>query len=101
MTYPSGVAAGESLVMLIGAVGAGDHGLAQRMLERAPQLASARVERSEEFFVEACRAQVYEGDTALHAAAFAYDTTRARQNAPTAHVSIRSAMNVACFGTIQ
>ena len=72
------VATGENLVALLRAVGSGEHGVAARILQEAPQLAVARVQRSDEFFVAECHAQVYAGDTALHGAAFAYDTAIAR-----------------------
>ena len=49
------------------------------MLEAAPGLATAGMARADEFFVAECGAQVYEGDTALHAAAFAYDGDMARE----------------------
>jgi len=42
-------------------------------------LATARLARRDEFFIPRCHAQVYEGDTALHAAAFAYDCGLARE----------------------
>ncbi|HEX3589591.1 MAG TPA: ankyrin repeat domain-containing protein [Pseudonocardiaceae bacterium] len=38
-----------------------------------PSLATARLARPDEFFLAECQAQLYEGDTALHVAAFAYD----------------------------
>ena len=37
-----------------------------------------RLARRDEFFIAHCHAQVYEGTTALHAAAFAYDRETAR-----------------------
>ena len=42
-------------------------------LDAAPALATARLPRRDEFFIGHCHVQVYEGATALHAAAFAYD----------------------------
>jgi len=60
------------------AVAAGDRTLARTLLDTAPPLATACLARRDEFFVAACHAQVYEGDTALHAAAFAYDREMAR-----------------------
>jgi hypothetical protein len=45
----------------------------------AGPLSLARIRRTEEFFLDTRRAQVYAGDTALHAAAFAYDTVFARR----------------------
>jgi ankyrin repeat protein len=41
-------------------------------------LVTARLARRDEFFIDQCHAQVYEGDTALHVAAFAYDRQMAR-----------------------
>jgi ankyrin repeat protein len=41
-------------------------------------LVAAGVARRDEFFIADCRAQVFEGDTALHAAAFAYEVEVAR-----------------------
>ena len=52
--------------------------MAMELLDATPPLATARLARSDEFFIGECHAQVYEGDTALHAAAFAYDTEIAR-----------------------
>ncbi|MFD3399237.1 ankyrin repeat domain-containing protein [Kribbella sp. NPDC058693] len=47
-------------------------------LDAAPTLVTARLARRDEFFIDQCHAQLYEGDTALHAAAFAYDVDLAR-----------------------
>jgi hypothetical protein len=55
-----------------------DHEAAGDMLSSSPLLATAVLTRSDEFFVVERRAQVYEGDTALHAAAFSYDVVMAR-----------------------
>ncbi len=63
----------QSLVAMIGAIGSGDRDMVHRLLVTRPELVRATVARGDEFFVAACRAQVYAGDTALHAAAFAYD----------------------------
>jgi ankyrin repeat protein len=68
----------EGLARLLVAIAAGDHWLVTASLEAAPALATARLGRRDEFFIAECRAQVYEGDTALHAAAFAYDVGLAR-----------------------
>ena len=43
-----------------------------------PALSVARLPRRDESFIAECHAHVYEGDTALHAAAFAYDAAIAR-----------------------
>ena len=47
-------------------------------LSATPSLAIAGRARGEEFFLAERRAQVYEGDTALHAAGFSYDPEMAR-----------------------
>lgn len=59
---------------MIRLIGAGEGSAARQLLVTTPGLATARIERTDEFFVEECHAQIYAGDTALHAAAFAYDT---------------------------
>ncbi|MDR2983374.1 MAG: ankyrin repeat domain-containing protein [Nocardiopsaceae bacterium] len=66
------------LAGLLIAIAAEDRALARTMLDAAPLLAAAGLARREEFFIARCHAQVYEGDTALHAAAFAYDAEMAR-----------------------
>ncbi len=66
------------LVRLLRAITAGDRVLAGSMLEAEPSLVTALLERQDEFFAEPCRAHFYGGDTALHAAAFAYDWQLAR-----------------------
>ena len=68
----------EDLAGLLVAVAAGDHSVVTASLDAAPLLATARLARRDEFFIAECHAQVYEGDTALHAAAFAYDVELAR-----------------------
>ena len=68
----------EDLARLLVAIAAGDHSLVTASLDAAPALATARLGRRDEFFIAECHAQVYEGDTALHAAAFAYDVGLAR-----------------------
>jgi len=55
-----------------------DHGAALVLLDQAPSLATWCVARSDEFFLAERGAQIYEGDTALHAAAFSYDSEAAR-----------------------
>jgi hypothetical protein len=67
------------LAALLMAISAGDRPLALAYLDSAPVLVTARLARRDEFFCAGCRAQVYEGDTALHAAAFAYDREMAEQ----------------------
>jgi ankyrin repeat protein len=48
------------------------------LLNATPSLATAMLARRDEFFLAERLAQVYEGDTALHAAAFSYDPQMAR-----------------------
>jgi hypothetical protein len=72
------VATDLDLVAVMRAVGSGGAD-AEQLLADAPQLSVARIGRTEEFFLASCRAQVYAGDTALHAAAFAYNTGFARR----------------------
>lgn len=55
-----------------------DHSSVQRSINASPSLVTARLARRDEFFIAECHAQLYEGDTALHAAAFAYDNEMAR-----------------------
>ena len=57
------------LAELLRAIAAGDRRTA---LAAEASLVTARLARSQEFFLARCQVQVYEGDTALHAAAFAY-----------------------------
>jgi hypothetical protein len=63
---------------LLAAIAAGDRHLATASLDAAPLLVTARLARRDEFFIARCHAQVYAGDTALHAAAFAYDREMAQ-----------------------
>src|SRR5438105_10139010 len=63
---------------LLRAVAAGDRTVVHASLKAAPELATARLARHDECFIAERRVQVYEGDTALHAAAFAYDVETAR-----------------------
>jgi hypothetical protein len=68
----------EYLAGLLAAIAAGDRPVVRASLEAAPALVTARLARRDEFFLDACHAQLYEGDTALHAAAFAYDVEVSR-----------------------
>jgi hypothetical protein len=77
--YRPTVAAGSDLSALVHAVGSGERVVALQMLDSAPELSLACIARSEELFLESCQVQLYAGDTALHAAAFAYDTAFARR----------------------
>lgn len=63
---------------LLVAIAVGDRTLARAILDAAPLLVKARLACGDEFFIAECHAHVYEGDTALHAAAFAYDRELAR-----------------------
>jgi ankyrin repeat protein len=72
------VADSEDLARLLVAIAAGDRALVRTLLDAVPSLVTARLARRGEFFIDRCHAQVYEGDTALHAAAFAYDCQMAR-----------------------
>jgi ankyrin repeat protein len=66
------------LAGLLVAVASGDRAVVRASLDAEPALVTARLARPDEFFVARCHAQVYAGDTALHAAAFAYDVEIAR-----------------------
>ena len=72
------MATAEELPGLLVAIAAGDGALVRASLDAAPALATARLARRDEFFIARCHAQVYEGATALHAAAFAYDRDTAQ-----------------------
>jgi hypothetical protein len=72
------VAGVTDLASLLRAIGAGERAVAMELLEATPSLVMARLLRSDEFFIAECHAQVYEGETALHVAAFAYDAEIAR-----------------------
>ena len=60
------------------AIAASDHRAAAGLLDATPSLVTASVGRGDEFFLAERRAQLYEGDTALHAAALSYDAEIAR-----------------------
>lgn len=75
---PRTLARVSDLTRLFLAIGARDHGTARRLLDATPSLTTAGVARRDEFFFADRLAQVYEGDTALHAAAFTYDPAMAR-----------------------
>lgn len=72
------MAGSPDLIRLLVAIAAGDDSCVTATLSSTPGLASARLPRADERLIVECLAQVYEGDTALHAAAFAYDDTVAR-----------------------
>src|SRR5205085_6553254 len=69
----------SDVTRLLVTIAASDHRAALDLLDGTSQLATARVARRDEFFLAERLAQVYEGDTALHAAAFSYDPEMARE----------------------
>jgi ankyrin repeat protein len=69
----------SDVTRLLVAIATSDHRAAAGLLDATPSLATARVARRDEFFLADRFAQVYEGDTALHAAAFSYDAEMARE----------------------
>jgi Ankyrin repeats (many copies) len=69
----------SSLPELLVLIAAGDHHDAEVLLTATPSLVTARLARSDEFFLAQGRAQVYEGETALHAASFSHDAEMARR----------------------
>jgi hypothetical protein len=69
--------AGDLTTLLV-AIGNLDHATAKALLATTPSLATAGLDRRDEFFLAQRLAQVYEGDTALHAAGFSYDAAMAR-----------------------
>jgi ankyrin repeat protein len=75
------VADAPELTALLRVIAAGDRLRVLAFLDTAPGLVTARLARRDEFFCAGARghSQVYEGDTALHAAAFAYDCELAEQ----------------------
>jgi hypothetical protein len=72
------VAIARDLSRLLAVIASGDREAAVGLLDATPSLATAGLARSDERFLAERRAQVYEGDTALHAAAFSYDAEMAR-----------------------
>jgi ankyrin repeat protein len=73
------VSVDSGLIALFRALGRGDGQAANQLLDAKPDLMSASIGRTSEFFLEECLVQVYAGDTALHAAGFAYDVVFARR----------------------
>jgi hypothetical protein len=63
---------------LLRAIADHDHDAALALLTETPSLATRSLARSDEFFLAKRFAQVYAGDTALHAAGFSYDSEMAR-----------------------
>lgn len=74
-----GMAETADLARLLTVIAAGDRTLVWALLDAAPSLVTMGMARRDEFFIAECHAQVFEGDTALHAAAFAYDRETARE----------------------
>jgi hypothetical protein len=72
------VAGAMDLATLLIAIANLDHKAVARLLSATPSLATAGLARRDEFFLGGPLAQVYEGDTALHAAGFSYDPEVAR-----------------------
>src|SRR5262249_43141890 len=72
------VAGTTDLTRLLVAIANLDHKTAAGLLNAAPSLATAGLARRDEFFLAERLAQVYEGDTALHAAGFSYDPQMAQ-----------------------
>jgi hypothetical protein len=73
------VAATQSLTSLLLAIAHSDHTTAVAFLDATPSPATAALARHDESFLAERVAQVYDGDTALHAAAFSYDPEMARE----------------------
>lgn len=69
----------RGLVRLIRAAAADQAAVAPQLLAASPELALDRLEKDEEFFLAECHAQLYAGDSALHAAAFSYRGDLAQQ----------------------
>ena len=68
----------QGLTSLLIAIAKSDHKAAMALLDATPSLATAGLARRDEFFLAERLVQVYEGDTALHAAGFSYDREMAR-----------------------
>ena len=67
-----------TLTRLLVAIANLDHKAAMDLLDATPSLATAGLARRDEFFLAERLAQVYGGDTALHAAGFSYDPEMAQ-----------------------
>ena len=63
---------------LLRAIAIHDHDAALALLTEFPSLSTTSLARRYEFFLAERMAQIYEGDTALHAAGFSYDSAMAR-----------------------
>jgi hypothetical protein len=66
------------LTTLLVAIANLEHQATVDLLDSMPSLVIGRLARGDEFFLAERFAQVYEGDTPLHAAAFSYDAEMAR-----------------------
>jgi Ankyrin repeats (3 copies) len=69
----------SDVIRVLRAIAASDQRTAVGLLDATPSLVTARVARGDEFFLAERLAQIYEGDTPLHAAAFSYDPEVARE----------------------
>jgi ankyrin repeat protein len=69
----------SDVTRLVDAIAAGDHQRAMALIDANPSLVTTGLARRDEFFVASRLAQVYEGDTGLHVAAFCYDPGMARE----------------------
>jgi hypothetical protein len=72
------MAGSTDLTSLVLAIANLDHSAALDLLVGTPALATATLARGDEFFLTERLANVYEGDTALHAAGFSYDAAMAQ-----------------------
>ncbi len=72
------VADTPELTQVLRAIANHDHALVMTLLSRDPHLATASLARRDEAFLPERFVQLYEGDTALHAAAFSYDSSMVR-----------------------
>jgi len=70
---PSPSPTSSDLRRLLVAIAASDRTTAMALLDETPRLATAGLARDDECLPDERRAQIYEGDTALHAAAFSSD----------------------------
>ena len=68
----------ESLTLLLRAIANSDDKAAADMLDTTPSLATVGLAQHDGFFLAERFTQVYEGDTALHAAGFSYNTEMAQ-----------------------
>jgi len=72
------MAGSTDITGLFQAIAGRDHDAALAFLAEDPPLATSSLARSDEYFLAERFVVVYEGDTALHAAAFSYDSEMAR-----------------------